>query len=277
MKRVAIQGQQASYHDIAAHQFFGDDIAIVGCEVFADVFSALQNDTADVGLIAIENSLYGSINKVYDLLLRHKFWVSGEVYLRINHCLIGLPGAKLHDIGSVHSQLEALAQCEEFLDTSLPQAERHEHHDTAASVAAVKQWNDPTKAAIASKAAAELHGMQILAEDIETNKQNYTRFLALGKTKTAPEGCNKTSLVLVTDHKPGALHQALGAFAQRGINLSKLQSRPIVGEAWHYMFYIDVGAGIQDAPLTAALDDLRQQNCEASVLGSYQDGRHTSS
>jgi len=266
---VAIQGYPASFHDIAARQFLGQDIELICCDTFADVFGALQNGTADVALSALENSLYGSINEVYDLLLKHNFWISGEVYLRIHQHLIGLPGASINELSEIHSHPVALAQCEDYLDRHVAQAERFEHHDTAASVADIKKWNDPTKAAIASHTAATLHGMQILAHEIETNKQNYTRFVVL---KRAPltSIATKTSMVLTTDHKPGALHQALGAFASRGINLYKLQSRPIIGEAWHYMFYVDVGAGMQEQSLQQALTELKAQNCEVTILGSYE-------
>jgi prephenate dehydratase len=270
--KVAIQGQQASFHDIAARQFFGDDIVIVGRETFAETFGALASGRADRAVVAIENSLYGSMNEVYDLLLRHKFWIAGEVYSRINQCLIGLPGATLENIQEVYSMGVALGQCEEFLDTRLPNAKRVEHHDTTGSVIDVKRWDDPTKAAVAGEAAAKFHGMQILAEEIETHKQNYTRFMVLQHEQTEDSAANKTSLILVTDHKPGALYQALGTFAGEGISLTKLQSRPIIGEAWHYMFYVDVDAGVQTTSLQKALDELHKQNCEVIILGSYRNG-----
>jgi prephenate dehydratase len=269
--KIAIQGQVASFHDAAARQFFGDDIEIVGCDTFPEAFQALADGRADKAVIAIENSLYGSMNEVYDLLLRYKFWIDGEIYSRIHQCLIGLRGAKLQDIKEVYSMPVALGQCEDFLDTALPQAKRIEHHDTTGSVMDVKKWNDPTKAAIAGRAAAKFHNMQLLAEEIETNKQNYTRFFVLQKQRPGHNNpTNKTSLLLVTDHKPGALHQALGAFANRAIGLTKLQSRPIIGEAWHYMFYVDIDAGIGNPDCQAALSELAQQQCEVTVLGSYQ-------
>jgi prephenate dehydratase len=270
--RVAIQGQQASFHHAAARQFFGDDIAIVGCDLFAQTFQALAEEQADRVVVAIENSLYGSLNEVYDLLLQHKFWISGEVYSRIHQCLIGLPGAKVEDIQEVYSMAVALGQCEDFLETKLAHAKHIEHHDTTGSVIDVKKWGDPTKAAIAGRDAAEFYGLELLAEEIETNKQNYTRFMVLERKPVQNDQANKTSMVLVTDHKPAALHQALGAFAERGINLSKLQSRPVQGEAWHYMFYLDVDAGLDTPAMQTALADLKQQRCQATILGSYQNG-----
>ena len=271
-KTIAIQGQAASFHDIAAHHFFGTNITVEPCDTFAGTFEALK--TCNYAIVAIENSLFGSINKVYDLLLSDQCWIIGEVYLRIEQCLIGIPGAKLEAISEVHSQLEALAQCEEFLDSKLPNARRIERHDTAASVESIKQQADSTKAAIASRAAAELHGMEILAAEIETNKQNYTRFVVLQKQPLQLAEANKTSLVLRTDAdtKSGALHHALGVFAKRGINITMLHSRPIIGKAWHYMFYIDLDTPYDDT-FKEVERELINQGCTVSVLGSYRSGR----
>lgn len=270
--KIAIQGQAASFHHIAARHFFGDELEIVSCETFPETFKALQ--TTDYAVIAIENSLFGSINKVYDLLLKEHCWIIGEVYLRIEQCLIGMPGADVKAVREVYSQLEALAQCEEYLDSTLPNAKRVEYHDTAASVVDVKAWGDPTKAAIASRAAAELHGMEILAAEIETNKQNYTRFVVLQKQREPITNAKKTSLVLQThsDTKPGALHKALGVFAKRGMNMTMLHSRPVIGKAWHYMFYIDLEAPYNDS-FKEVEQELTDLGCSLTVLGSYPAGR----
>lgn len=273
--KVAIQGAQNSFHDIARRAYFSNSEAVVHCDTFKQVFQAVEKDNADMGLVAIENSLYGSINDVYDLLLKYRFWISGEIYLRINHCLLGVNGATLATIKEVHSQLPALAQCEEFLDTKLSHAERLEHHDTAGSAADVAKWNDRTKAAIASRTAGELHNLKILAEDIETHKQNYTRFIIFSKQKKAVVDANKTSLVVRTDMdtKPGALYRTLGVFAKRNINLTKIESRPIIGKAWHYMFYLDFDQGIENTSTKDALHDLSKMKVEATPLGSYLKGQ----
>ncbi len=269
---VAIQGQSASFHDIAAQQYLGHNIELVACDTFAQVFAALASKKADKAVVAIENSLFGSINEVYNLLLKRKFWISGEVFLRISQCLIGLPGSKISDITEVHSHPVALAQCEDYLDSKLAQAERFEHHDTAGSVADIKRWGDPAKAAIASAGAAKLHGMSVLARGIETNKQNYTRFVILDAKRTDDKNATKTSMVLTAQHKPGALYRALGVFADLNMNLTKLQSRPVIGRAWHYMFYLDVVASEPNA-LSLALKQLKQQGCEVIILGSYKSGQ----
>lgn len=272
--KVAIQGQQGSFHHIAARRFFGDDVQIVGCDTFDDCFEAVKHGRADRAMTAIENSLYGSINQVYDLLVKHHFLITGEVYLRIEQCLIGLPGAKLADIAEVHSQIMALAECEAFLDEKLPQAKRVEQHDTSASVEMIQKWQDPGKAAIASRDAAELYGMDVLAAGIDTHKHNYTRFVVIEPIRVGVAKANKTSLVLSTpaDTKPGALYRALGSFAQHNLNLTLLHSRPIADKAWHYLFYVDIAADAQTEPLRSAIEDLRSQGCIVTLLGTYRAG-----
>lgn len=269
---VAIQGEVASFHDIAARQFLGTSITPLGCDTFKEVFAAVHEGRAAYAVCAIENSLFGSINEVYDLLAASHFPIVGEVYLRIEQCLIGLPGAALDAIKEVHSHPVALAQCEAYLDTVLPHAKRFESHDTAASVAMVKRLGDPAVAAIAGRQAAALHQLTVLAAEIETNPQNYTRFVVLAPSPAPAQTATKTSLIIRTNHQPGALYAALGAFAQRGLNLSKLQSRPVIGSAWNYLFYVDVEAGVGLPALTAALDELAAQKCTVTVLGSYPAG-----
>lgn len=270
-QRVAIQGQAGSYHDIARRQYFKNATQLVCQDTFKEVFAALSSGQANYAVSAIENSLYGSINEVYDLLLKNKFWICGEIYLRIQHCLLGIQGSALKDINEVYSQGPALAQCEEFLETKLAQVKRIETHDTAASAELVAKWQDPTKAAIASSTAAKLHGLKILESEIETHKQNYTRFIVLEKTRREQtDQTSKTSIVLKLAERPGILHQALGAFAKRNINLSKLESRPIIGKAWHYMFYIDFEAGADSPQGRAALQELVRQGSSVTLLGTYQ-------
>lgn len=272
MKQIAIQGEVESFHHQAARAFFGDDTKLVHCHNFREVFETLMSGAADHAVVAVENSLYGSLNEVHDLMSKHKAWIVGEVYLRIEFCLIGLPGAKLEEITEVHSQVFALSECEDYLDSVLPQAKRFEEHDTAGSVGLIKEWNDPTKAAIASRDAAKHHGLEVLASNIETHHENYTRFAVLAPQKEQVDGANKTSLVLTTrdDTKPGALLRALQVFAERNINMTMLQSRPILGKAWHYLFYIDVEFGTEDAQYEDVMNKLYEAGCQVQVLGSYK-------
>ena len=266
---IAIQGDKASFHDIAATEYFGDSSRIFA-KTFEETVSAVKTGDADYALCAIENSLYGSINEVYDLIKKNKLYITGEVYLRIEQCLIGLPGTKINQITAVHSHPVALAQCGTYLDTTLPDAERSEYHDTAGSVEMIKDLGDPTQAAIAGAGAAELYGMEILAQSIETNKENYTRFVVLSRdSPSARAHNNKTSIVIRTDHTPGSLYRALGVFANRSINLSKIQSRPIVGAAWNYMMYLDLEVGSHEDSFIEATKELGEQEVEIILLGSY--------
>lgn len=273
---IAIQGQAASFHDIVAKRCFSDQDRRIHCDTFADVFSSIQSKRASIGICAIENSLAGSINQVYDLLLKHaNISIIGEYYLKVEQCLIGLSGAATQNISEVHSHPVALAQCQPYLDMHLPHAKRLEEYDTASSVELVKQRNDPAIAAIGGEEAAKLHNLAVLAHSIQSNTENYTRFLVIGNQGQPAKKTNKTSLVIQTSHQPGALYEALGAFAKQELNLSKLQSRPIPENAWQYMFYIDVEAGIDDAKLQTAVAELEKQHCRYTVLGSYASASHT--
>ena len=270
---VSIQGYLGSWHDIARQKYFGNHHELLSRDTFKEVFADLAEGRADYAVVSIENSLFGSINEVYDLLLKAKFWISGEINLRIHHCLVGLKGTKLDQISEVHSHPVALAQCEDYLDKVLWHAERFENHDTAGSAADVARWQNPHKAAVASGEAARLHKLTVLAREIEDNKQNYTRFIVLQKHRPATNNTTKTSVVMRTDHKPGALYRALGAFAENNINLSKLESRPIIGKAWHYMFYVDFEKGVNEKSVQTAFKHLNGMGCELTILGSYQKGR----
>ena len=271
---IAIQGGAASFHDIAARYYFGATHQRIFCDTFAQLFDALLQEDADIAVCAIENSLYGSITDVYDLLQQNQgIHIIGEIYLRIEQCLIGAKNASLADVTEVHSHPVALAQCEVYLDGFLPAAKRVESHDTADSVRMVQQQASPHIAAIAGAQAAKLYDLPILARSIETNKQNYTRFVILSKKLAPTHDANKTSLIITTTHQPGALQAALQAFAEHGINLSKLQSRPIIGKAWHYMFYVDVEVGVRSQAFHQAIASLEQQNCRVDILGSYEVGK----
>lgn len=266
--KIAIQGSTGSFHHLAALRWFGESIEIVPCETFLGVFQALADLEADHAICAVENSLYGSINEVYDLLLAFKYPIVGELPEHIHQQLIGLPGADVSQISRVYSHPVALNQCREFLAEHLPAAEKIEYHDTAEAVALIKQLDNPTYAAIAGHAAAAHHGMQILQENIEDERTNFTRFLILDPSASEVAGANKASLILRTSHAPGALYRALGVFANLGINLTKLHSRPIRGQVWKYQFFIDIEA--DQRQLDIALSELSGLGCEVTVLGHYK-------
>lgn len=267
---VAIQGEVGSFHHQAAQKWFGSNVVILGKDSFRDTFASLASGETSVAVVAIENSIYGSINEVHDLLEAYRYPVVGELYLRIQHQLITLPGVTSDTIEQIYSHPVALAQCGLFLDKYFPHAKRVEYHDTAASVTFIKEENDPTIAAIASRVAANDYNLPILAENIEDDRANFTRFLIIDTKGKTPDNASKASLILTTDHTPGALAHVLSIFAREGINLTKLQSRPIIGEAWRYHFYIDVEAAGE--PLHAILAIVRQTGATATVLGEYTIG-----
>lgn len=271
--KIAIQGEALSFHDIAAHHYFPNIKGRYYKPSFEGVFQSVSNGDADYGVCAIENSFAGSINQVYDLLLEYKLSITGEVYEKIELCLIAHPNVLIEDITEVYSHPVALSQAKQYLDEHLDDAKRLEHDDTAGSVAFVRASNNTSAAAIANASAAEYYRMTVLARGIEANQNTFTRFVIITKDphETAKE--NKASLVLTTSHEPGALYSALAAFADNKLNLLKLQSRPIPSEPWRYMFYVDVAAGAQESGLRATLNELDKQDCRYEILGSYQKGQ----
>lgn len=263
--RIAIQGEKASFHDAAARSWFSGSISLIPCETFSEVFGSLNRHEADAAVVAIENSLYGGINQVYDLIESHGYPIVGEIHLPIHHQLIGTPGA---EITHIYSHPVALAQCEDYLETHYPSAEKIEYYDTAAAVEFVKEKADPNLAAIASTEAATLHDMPILKQNIEDNPANFTRFLVIQPEGKAPKDADRTSLVITTNHTPGALAKVLTVFADMGINLSKLQSRPIIGKPWKYRFYLVLDtAGDQ---LQSALKAIEPLTDTVTILGEYK-------
>lgn len=266
--KIAIQGQPGSFHHIVAERFFGEGIELVCCDTFSEVFSSLRDGKADQAVVAIENSLYGGIADVYDLLLANDFPIVGEEVEHVHQNLIAIDGVKLSDITEVYSHPVALDQCREWLEANLPGAEIAEHHDTAGAVEYIKSLDSPHAAAIAGTFAASLHDMPILLRDIEDEKTNLTRFLILNPTGTTPHNADKASLVLVTPHTPGALYHALGVFNDHHVNLTKLQSRPIRGERFHYQFFID--AECDADKLGSITTSLIQKGCSVRVFGHYK-------
>lgn len=270
--RVAIQGREGSFHEQAAERLLGPHVEVVPCPTFPKVFQALRDGAVDRGLVAVENSLHGSINDVYRLLLSPGVWVAGEVFLHIEQHLIAATDLPLPSIERVLSQEPALAQCEQWLALNLPDAVLEITHDTAESVRTVLARPDARWAAVASDRAAKAYGGQVLAGPINDDPHNYTRFFLLAPERIDVRGANRTSAVLTTNHEPGALWRALGAFESAGINLSKLDSHPIAGDRRHYRFYVDLEAGLQEERTVVALAALEGQGCAVHVLGSYVAG-----
>ncbi len=266
--RVAFQGEPGAYSEAAALEHFGPHIETVPQVSFEAVFQYVEDGRCDYGLVPIENSLAGSIHQNYDLLLKHSLNVVGEHLLPIHHCLIALPGASLASIRKVISHPQALAQCDDYLH-SLTGVAVEPVYDTAGSVKMLRQQSDPSVAAIASRRAAELYEMDILADRIEDHEANFTRFLAISREPAPPKEDGKTSIVFSLDNRPGALFKALSVFALRDIDLTKIESRPLVGKPWEYYFYIDFIGSISNLACERALAHLGEYAPMLRVLGSY--------
>ena len=266
--RVAFQGERGAFSEEAAVKLLGDQIETVPRPTFEAMFAAIAEGAADLVLAPVENSLAGSVYRCYDLLLESKLNIIAEVILPISHNLIGPPGAMIDEIRFVQSHPVALAQCTRFFETH-PQITRVAAEDTGGSVREVVRADDPTRAAIASRRAAEIYGGCILQTHLEDHRENYTRFVLLSRERDVPAGANKISLVVFLLHQPGALHKALEPIARENINLVKIESRPIVGHPFEYCFYLDLMAPPQAPETQSALEELRRRTREVRILGCY--------
>jgi prephenate dehydratase len=266
--RVAFQGERGAFSEEAAVKLLGEEIELVPRSTFEALYSSIQDGLADTILAPIENSLAGSVHRSYDLLIASGLHIQAEVVIPIVHNLIGVPGATFERIAQVSSHPVALAQCERFF-TNHAAIRRVAADDTAGSVRDVMQAGDPAKAAIASRRAASVYGAIILQEHLEDHPENYTRFLLLTPSTEVPELADKLSLVVQLAHKPGSLCLALNAFAQRDLNLLKIESRPIAGKPWTYCFYLDLQASLKDPTTIEALAELQQFTDSVKILGCY--------
>jgi len=266
---VAFQGERGAFSEEAVVAHFGERARPLPCRSFAEVFSRVVGGGAHFGVVPIENSLAGSIHRVYDLLLAHGLHIVGEVEIRISHHLIALPGVRLSDVRRVLSHPQALAQCRETLGRLLPEAKPVPTYDTAGSVKLLREENIHDGAALASRRAAGIYGLVVLHECLEDDPENYTRFLVLGSSPVEPQGAAKTSLVFSVKDAPGVLHRCLGAFARRGIDLTKIESRPLRGKHWQYVFYVDFAGSVHEGRCRQALEELRGMATFLRVLGSY--------
>jgi prephenate dehydratase len=269
--QVAFQGEPGAYSELAALEFFKEPITTHPSETFDDVFEAVDQEKSAYGIVPIENSLAGSIHRNYDLMLRYNLYIVGEYHLRINHCLLALPGVRLEDVRCVHSHPQALDQCEANL--ARLGLERVVEADTAGSARLLLERNDRQAAALASYRAAEVYHLDILGVNMEDNPANFTRFLVLAcqpyKTEDPEGGDFKTSTVFSLKNVPGSLFKAMSVFALRDIDLTKIESRPIAGQPWEYLFYIDFAGHADSRNCRRALDHLGELAIFFRLLGSY--------
>jgi prephenate dehydratase len=267
-QRVAFQGEPGAYSQMAAVEYFGAEIEAVPCRTLENVFDLAESHEVAAGLIPVENAVAGSIHQSYDLLLEHDLYIVGEHLHRIRHCLMALADVPLAGIRRVHSHPQALAQCSHYLDR-YPDWERVPGYDTAGSARHIRDTADRQAAAIASAQAAELYGLSVLDEGIEDNPANFTRFLALAPDPAPSTPNAKTSIVFSLTNRPGALVGALRLFADRGIDLTKIESRPLVGSPWEYLFYLDLAGSREDQAVAEALEALDSSALMLRILGSY--------
>ncbi|MCS7141340.1 MAG: prephenate dehydratase [Candidatus Nitrosocaldus sp.] len=302
MVRVVFQGERGAYSEMAALQYFSTGVELIPKRTIADVFYSAEVHEADYAIVPIENSIEGSVNETYDHLLSTHLKIQGEAYLRIEHCLIGYEGSSMDSIRYVYSHPQALGQCRGFI-------QRHgyepiPYYDTAGSVKMLRERRPDASAAIASRLAAEIYGMRILAEGIEDSSNNYTRFLVLANEEWEGEGRrrgeastvtvvaagsgrgregraggeaagmgmsvgSKTSIIFTLEHRPRALYDVLGEFASRGINLTMIVSRPIKDRPWEYNFYLDFEGHMLDDIVGKCLERVKSKVVFLKVLGSY--------
>jgi prephenate dehydratase len=269
--RVAFQGEPGAFSEEAAVRLLSDAVVTLPRPTFEAAFRAVTTGDADALLVPIENSLAGSVLRVYDLLLESDLTIAAETILPVELCLIACTGATLAGIRSVESHPMALAQCERMF-ADHPGWARVAAEDTAGSVRNVVESADLSRAAIAGPRAALCHGGVILARDVQDNSENYTRFLLLAEPAETPPGGDKLTLALRLSHLPGALLAVLEPFARRGLNLLKIESRPIHGCPWEYQFFLDVEVGSRES-VVEALQELRQKAQFVRVLGCYAAAR----
>ena len=267
--RVVYQGVPGAYSEQAALNFFGAGTNTAGLEQFEDCFLALREGRADYAVLPIENSSTGAIRQIYDLLTQYECYMVGETTVRVEHCLMALPGASLDTITHVYSHEQGLFQCERYLNAH-PDWKQVPQADTAGSAQMVADSGDITKAAICSARAAELYGLTILAHAINHNTQNTTRFVVVSPRLELRPGADKISTLFVLPHEAGSLHEVLTVFAVHGLNMVKLESRPLPERSWQYMFFLEFTGAPDDPAVGDALHELAQTTGEFRVLGWFQ-------
>jgi len=265
--KAAFQGERGAYSEVACYDFFGHEVDTLPLSSLENVFQAVGDGSAEMGVVPIENTYAGTVTTTYDLLMTHNLFIVGETYQRIVHCLLANPGARLDQIRRVYSHPQALEQCDAFL-SSLG-AEGIPTRDTAGAARQIKEVGSPEEGAIAHEACAKLYGLDLLKKSIETTQQNTTRFVIISRRHLKVTKDVKTSLVFATRHIPAALYKCLGGFATNGVNLTKIESRPHKAEKAGYLFYLDLEGHPEDTNVKEALKELQFFASFVKMLGSY--------
>lgn len=267
--RVLYQGEPGAYAEEGAVGFFGEDCARNRVETWEEIFLALKEGRADYGVLPIENNSTGAITQVYDLLARYGAYIAGEHTVKVEHCLMAPKGARLEEIRTVFSHEQGFLQCTDYLK-SHPGWTLTPRLNTAESAKYVAAENDTSRAAIGSRRAARLYGLDILAENISSQEVNYTRFVVVSPVMELRPGRDKVSALFVLPHRTGSLHELMTIFAANGLNMLKMESRPIPGRSWEYQFFVDFAGDLTDPALDGVLRELSQTAERMRILGNYK-------
>lgn len=268
MTGISFQGERGAYSEAAAKSFF-ENINTKPFHTFTEVLESTVNGTTEYSILPVENSLEGSVGESYDLLYSTDLNVIGEVYHRIEHCLIGI--GKLEDVDTVYSHPQALGQCRKFIESK--NMKTIPAYDTAGSVKIVKDINKKNCACIASKTSSSIYNIPIISENIANNTNNYTRFLILSKKESVQTENNKTSIIFSIKHEPGSLFRIIENFHKNNVNLTKIESRPAKSNIWEYNFYVDFEGYEKDPKILEMLNEIKQESLFMKVLGSYPSAR----
>ena len=265
MIHVSFQGERGAYSEAAAKLFFNEEVKTVSLTTFAEVLESTSNDETQFSILPIENSIEGSVGESYDLLYSTCLNATGEIYHKIEHCLIGT--GKIEQIDTVYSHPQALGQCRKFIEKN--NMKTIPAYDTAGSVKMIKEINKENCACIASREAAEIYQMPIILDNIANNQNNYTRFLILSKTSNSESGNDKTSIIFSIKHEPGSLFRIIENFHRNNVNLTKIESRPTKMNTWEYNFYVDFEGHQNNPKISEMLEKIKQETLFMKVLGSY--------
>ncbi len=269
---VSFQGELGAFSEQAALSYFKNKCILLPRENFRDVFDDVKKQSSQFGVVPIENSLFGSVSQNYDLLLEYPLVIVGELKLRIKMNLMALPQSTIKIIRHIYSHPQGLGQSDKFL-RSLKNVTTHPFYDTAGAAKMIAEKQKFDSAAIASEQAASHYGLKILKRSIETDHRNFTRFLVLSKHETTPKANAKTSIIFATNNTPGSLYHCLKVFADKKINMLRIESRPYVGRPWEYLFYVDVSVSQKKQEFQDAMKALKKLTLYVKILGSYEIGK----
>lgn len=267
--KIGFQGVEGSFSEEALLNYFGKEAMTSSFRFFEDVFMAIDRGDVDYGILPVENSSTGSVNEVYDLLRKYGCHINGEIVLKVKQNLLGVKGASMEDIKEVYSHSQGFQQSAEFFKEH-PSWKLIPYHNTALGAKLVSEAGDISRAAVASERAAAIYGLDILKENLNFNSKNYTRFVIVGKDLELDESSDKISVVLTVRHKAGSLCDVLRLFSQEGLNLLKIESRPIMDKSWEYFFHLDFEGNLQDPHVSRIMDQIRSRTTYFKILGNYR-------